>query len=148
MKTFKNKIKALFGNNYAKGDLFEDFVQNIFPEESFNIVHKTMNTGDCDGRGSEDCIRPDFQFRDLKTKEAFNVECKFRSDTWEDGSLQWCEYYQLKRYKKIREEDNLKTYIMIGLGGKPHDPERLFCLDLDETKYNKLFKSSDRKSVV
>jgi len=113
----------------------------MFPEEFFNLIESTVSKSNLDGRGTESCRNPDYHFRDKKTKEGFWVECKFRSNTFDDGTLQWCEYYQLKRYKEVMEISGEKTYIMIGLGGKPQNPEKIFCIDLKKNPYNKLFKS-------
>lgn len=139
---FIKKVKAVFGDTYAKGDLFEQYVYRRFFKENFTVVCSTPSKDDLDGMGSEACRNPDYQFRCKQTKEPFWVECKYRSDTFEDGTIQWCEKWQLKRYKEIREETGIRTYIIIGLGGSASNPERIFCLDLDTTKYNKLFRSS------
>lgn len=141
MKFLRGRIKTTRGDTHSKRGRFEDFVESIFPEKYFDIVRKTMNTGDCNGRGSEDC-RPDYQFRDKKTKEVFNVECRHVRNTLDDESIQWCEYNQVKRYKAYRNEEGIRIFIMIGVGGKPRYPTSLFCLDLDNIKSNKLFRSS------
>jgi len=145
MTFFENlgkKIKAANGDTYAKGDLFEDHVLKMFPPEFFTIIEATHSTDDLNGRGTESCRNPDFHLRDKKTKTGFWVECKFRSSTFEDGSIQWCEPYQLKTYKKAGETTQEKVFVMIGIGGKPHDPEKIYLIDLNKTPYNKLFRSA------
>lgn len=142
IKNTNKKIKAKQGDTFAKGDLFEEFILKMFPAEAFNIIDCTHSKDDLDGRGTESCKNPDYHLRDIKTKKPFWIECKFRSSTFENGTLQWCEYYQLKRYLDVIKKTEEKVYIIIGLGGKPQCPEKIFCIDLEKIPYNKLFRSA------
>ena len=114
---------------------------NLFPEESFNIVHKTVGAADLNGRYTEDCIYPDYKFRDRSTGKEFWVECKYRSHRGERGAIDWTDQEHLQRYKRIRKESGLKTYILIGLGGRPDNPDELLFFDLDERGFATLFYS-------
>jgi len=142
------RLKATLGDPYAKGDLFEEFVADMFPDEYFSIVHKTMSVDDLKGRGSESCVNPDYQFRDRDTKETFWVECKYRSDTLHDGSVQWSEFPQMKRYRDIRERTRMKIYLVLGIGGRPTNPAELYIMDLDKVRFPRLFRSAYRPFVV
>ena len=127
-----------------KSDLFEDFVANMFPEEHFTLIHKNTRKDifSSDLQKSENSAKPDFQFACKKTGESFWVECKYRTNTLDNGSIHWCEEHQLNRYKKKRTESDNKTYIMMGLGGIPNHPDKIYCLDLDKIAYNTIYKSS------
>ena len=47
------EIKALFGDTYAKGDLFEDYVAELFPDNVFKMLHATSRSSDFNGRKIE-----------------------------------------------------------------------------------------------
>ena len=87
---------------YKRGKQFEDWALRLFPAESFNIIHKTVGGADLDGRYTEDCVYPDYKFRDRATGKEFWVECKYRSHRGEKGSLEWTDQIHLQRYKRIR----------------------------------------------
>ena len=126
---------------YKRGKMFEDWALYLFPAESFNIIHKTVGGADLEGRYTEDCVNPDYRFRDKKTRTEFWVECKFRSRRGEKGILEWTDYKHLQRYKKIREESGIKLYILVGIGGSPDDPKEILFFDLDEMPYYSLYYS-------
>lgn len=125
---------------HVKGATFEDYVLTLFPEEYFSIVHRTPTKEDLNGRIAENCENPDLKLRDRKTGKQFWIECKYRSRTNPDQSLEWCTEGQQARYKDIRKNTDTKTYIMIGLGGISTEPRKLFCFDLDYVPFNILFK--------
>ena len=126
---------------YKRGKQFEDWALYLFPAESFNIIHKTVGGADLDGRYTEDCIYPDYKFRDRATGKEFWVECKYRSHRGEKGSLEWTDQIHLQRYKRIRKETGIPVFILIGLGGYPDDPEELLFFNLDKAPYATLFYS-------
>lgn len=137
-----NEVKALFGNTYAKGDLFEDYVRNLFPDEEYGLVHVTPRANDHDGRKIESRLMPDFQFRHRRTNHLFWVECKYRADLFR-GKLQWCEPWQLERFKKFQESSRpAKVFIVIGLGGKSSKPHQMYCIPLDEIQYPGLYPNT------
>lgn len=126
---------------YRIGKLFEDYALKIFPEEAFTIVHKTVGAADLNGRYTEDCINPDYKFRDRATGKEFWVECKYRSHRGEHGAIEWTDQEHLQTYKRIRKETGIKVYVLIGLGGRPDDPQELLFFDLDEKGFATLFYS-------
>ena len=133
---------------YKIGKTFEDYALRLFPAEGFNIVHKTVGGADLDGRYTEDCIYPDYKFRDRATHREFWVECKYRSHRGEKGSIEWTDQLHLQRYKRIRKETGLKVYILIGLGGYPDEPEELLFFDLDKSGYATLFYSIQKNMKI
>ena len=72
--------------------------------------------------------------------EIFCIECKFRSNLYE-GKLIWSNPQQLKRYQAYAGESELPFFVIIGLGGNPGSPDRMFCIPLEEAKYPELFPS-------
>lgn len=110
--------------SHIKGDQFEKFVlENIFPEESFKLLHRTGNYSTNSERFNESAQLPDFGFQNLKTKETFWVECKFRSSLSND-KIQILKPYQIQRNKKIKEP----IFYCIGLFGEPSKPDEIFLI--------------------
>lgn len=138
-------IKAKLGDNFSKGDLFEDFVIDLFPEDVFQVIQITPRREDLNGRWVEQSNFPDIRLRHEPSKHQFWVECKFRSSTYQN-KLQWCESYQLKRYKEIQESVRPeKIFIVAGLGGTCNRPDSLYCMPLDEIEYPGLFLNAIEK---
>ncbi|UAL07615.1 MAG: hypothetical protein KRP56_07365 [Candidatus Methanogranum gryphiswaldense] len=135
------KMKAATKDPHAKENLFEKRALEMFPEENFELIESSVGTSDPDGKGVEQCKNPDYHFRDKKTNKGFWVECKFRSGAFPDGSIQFCDPRQFKKYKEIMETTGEKVYIMIGFEGKPQSPDKIFCLDLKKSPYEKPLKS-------
>ncbi|AGN27110.1 hypothetical protein [Candidatus Methanomassiliicoccus intestinalis] len=127
--------------NYKKGTDFENYALSLFPEDAFSMVQRAISFDPLTGRRMEGCLNPDFKLRDKNTGAIFWVECKYRSHTNPDKSLTWCTYEKMMKYKDIREKTNLNVYIIIGLGGSPSDPAELFCFNLDDMKYSKMYQS-------
>ena len=72
--------------------------------------------------------------------EKFCIECKYRSKLYK-GKLNWSTHSQLNRYHKYAKENSMPFYVVIGLGGNPQYPERMFCIPLEEAKYPELYPS-------
>jgi hypothetical protein len=135
-------VKAMMGDNFSKGEIFEEYVAGLFPEKFFSIMHKTTNKSDLNGRKIESSLKPDFQFRHLPNNHCFWVECKFRSDIYQD-KIEWCKEWQFNRYKQFQESVRPeKIFVVIGLGGRWSNPEALYCMPLDEINYPGLFPKS------
>lgn len=145
MPSLIKSIKAKLGDNYSKGDLFEDYITNLFPDDVFSVVQITPSKDDLGGRWIEQANFPDIRLRHKPSNHQFWVECKFRSSTYQN-KLHWCEPYQLKRYKEIQESVRPeKIFVAIGLGGSWNNPESLYCIPLDEIEYPGLFLNSIEK---
>ncbi len=122
------------------GDDFEQCVVELFDEKYFSIVQWTNDVGRKHDRFTESDSGPDLTMRYMPRNEIFCVECKFRSDLFND-KLQWSNPQQLKRYKDFARESRLPFFVVIGLGGDPRWPERIFCIPLEEAKYPGLYPS-------
>lgn len=139
------KIKKAFDvltedESIEKGNDFEKYVKDLFDNRYFafefwstdiNRKHDTLVEAD---------MGPDFVIRYEPKGERFCVECKFRSDLYED-KLDWSNPQQLRRYQCYALKHRLPFFIVIGLGGDPYYPERMFCIPLEEAKYPALFPS-------
>jgi len=134
-----------------KGNAFEIFVRDKFDKKYFDVVR--WNTDICRKRDEyiESDSEPDLVIRyKYKGKnEQFAVECKYRKNT-NRGKIVWSKYPQMSRYRKYQEENGYPVFVVIGLGGEPECPEKMFCIPLDEIEhlglYPKYIEKYERKA--
>ena len=127
----------------TKGDEFEQNVVNLFDTKNyFSVVEWTSDISRKHNCFVESDCNPDLVMRyKYKSKnEKFCIECKFRSKLYK-GKLSWSTNSQLNRYRKYEKENDMPFYVVIGLGGNPECPERMFCIPLEEAKYPELYPS-------
>ncbi len=136
--------KKLFqrNNNQAvsKGDKFERYVVDKFDENKFTIVEWTTDTTRKHHRYVEADTRPDLLIRYNLSGEEFYVECKYRSYFYEN-KFQWSTPEQMNRYLRFAYEQNKPFFVVLGLGGTPDRPEKIFCIPIQEAKYPALYSS-------
>jgi hypothetical protein len=134
---------------YAKGVRFEKYTANLFPKDKWVISEKFDRIVESD-------MNPDFTFRHIATGKHLAVECKFRSyflrGKYGDDGM-WWKKVQGERYKKYGEVKNVPVYIILGLGGTPARPDRVFLCPLhvfNEAPYGfiteKILKPFERKA--
>jgi len=128
--------------SFYKGEKFEDYTKSLFPASHFDLLHRTPDYDPDSKQFDESCLRPDFKFKDKKTGFEFYVESKYRKAIYGE-KLEWCNYDQLKRYKEYDKE--APVFVLIGLEGKPYDPEFVFFIPLKEAPYMSLYDSVLRK---
>ncbi|MCL2295865.1 MAG: hypothetical protein FWC29_02140 [Methanomassiliicoccaceae archaeon] len=130
--------------NILKGELFEEFIKNMFNENFFKILNETPSAFDNEAE-AEEVMKPDLYIKERLTDEKFWIECKFRSKTKENGSIEWTDIKHKKIYEKFGKESNSKVFIAIGIGSNPSNPDKIFFLDLDSTPYLTLYESFYKK---
>jgi|GEM_PF-1129244 len=124
---------------YRRGNEFEDYVKGMFPEDRFTLIHRTPTNDDTGGRYVHSMIYPDLRFIDKATGRKFWVEVKYRSHAESDGSIVWCADNQLTNYKRTMYESRCKVFIIMGVGGTVQRPDKVYCLDLENINFTKLF---------
>jgi hypothetical protein len=124
----------------GKGNDFEKYVVGLFDKRYFSIVQWSTDITRKHDRFVEADAGPDLTIRYIPTDEIFCVECKFRSDLYEE-KLHWSNPEQLKRYQNFARESGSPFFVVIGLGGDPSYPERMFCIPLEEARYPALYPS-------
>ncbi|HWR24851.1 MAG TPA: hypothetical protein VN278_01345 [Methanosarcina sp.] len=122
----------------GKGDDFERYVVDLFDKKYFSMVQWSTDVTRKHDRFVESDAGPDLILRYIPKNEIFCVECKFRSDLFE-GELKWSNPKQLQRYQDFANKSKLPFFIVIGLGGEPSLPERMYCIPLEEARYPALF---------
>ena len=117
---------------YIKGREFESYVAGMFPIRDFEILQRA------DTEGSK---IPDLYIKDLKKREKFWVEAKWRARLYNE-KYKICDANRLDSYKTFQASVKPETVFMVlGLGGEPSDPNEVFCLPVSEVEYPEMFLS-------
>tara|TARA_Y100001970_G_C13652630_1_gene564349 strand:- start:46 stop:546 length:501 start_codon:yes stop_codon:yes gene_type:complete len=144
MSLFKRIVKAVFNEidkpeSHAKGEAFEQYVRDcIFPKEKFIKLSQTHSYNTDKDDYTESSLEPDFELECKKSGKSFFIECKYRSNYY-DNAIEWCKKYQLNRYKDINRD--IPVFIAIGVGNTPDEPYDLYVIPVKHIKYTNLFKA-------
>ena len=122
--------------NEQKGQQFEGWVVEHFNKKYYKILEwrgdKFVN-----GRYAESNRYPDleleYDFKEKKGKIA--VECKYRSEFVNDG-LTWANAENIEIYNRYEEKSQIPVFVVIGVGGTPTNPDRVFVVPLKRLKYS------------
>lgn len=100
-KHLHNLWKDLWKNPSIKtGEDFEDFVADeYFPDDLYEILHRTHDVNTNSKRFIRSSLNPDFQFEIRGTNTQFWVECKHRENNNDLSSIHVFKNDQLSRYK-------------------------------------------------
>lgn len=121
-----------------KGDMFEQYVVDLFNKSHFNVVEWTTDMMRKHNRYVESDSNPDLTMRHKTTDMVFSVECKFRSNLYK-GALSWSNWKQLRRYKSYSFDNEVPLFVVIGLGGSLQCPNRMFCIPIEDMEYPSLY---------
>lgn len=120
-------------NNYEKGSAFEHFIITLFNEHSFHLKkwRKAGKLPDFDF--PFDHADPDLEIELVfagARKYRFAVECKWRKEFIGDR-ISWATSEQIWRYEEFQNHARMPVFVAIGIGGDPHNPEKLFVTPLN-----------------
>jgi len=125
--------------NYMKGVAFEKYVIGLFDPKYFALNEWTRDiSGKTNGYVVESDANPDLVMRYKPSDDRIAIECKFRSSLYK-GALHWTTAKKLTGYQAYAKRTGCMTYVVIGLGGVPDAPERMFCVPVVEVKYPVLY---------
>lgn len=132
--------------SFKIGEKFEEYVREfIFIDSYFDLVERTHGYNRNSRDYVESSLKPDFKFRDKRTKREFFVEAKFRTGL-SNGKIVWCNEKQLQRYNSYNKE--VPIFLILGMGEDPEYPEFLSLIPLTEAKYTGLFQSYAEKFEI
>ncbi len=134
----KNSQQQINFNNFERGRKFEEFVMKRFDKKEFTIVKMTVPVQKVEGPFIENNLDPDFIFRYKPNLEKFAVEAKFRGYYGSQDYIECAKPYQLSRYRQFEKEEKIPVYIILGYGGIPEDPQKVFLIPLDRIKSHQL----------
>lgn len=133
--------------NEKKGLEFEKWVINHFPKKDYKLIDWK---GDkiVDGRYPESSRYPDLEFElnlyDGKVKEKFSVECKWRQSFYE-GHIAWASEEKIGIYNDYAKERGQAVFLVLGVGGEPNAPERVYVIPLEKAQYPNLREDAIEK---
>ena len=133
--------------NYEKGVEFERYIIDLFlTNKRYFAIHSWTRdvSNKHQGVRVESDSDPDLLIRYKPTDEKFAVECKYRSNLYND-KLCWTTQKKMEDYKSFAQKNTIPTFIVIGLGGNPRNPEQMFCIPLEKVKYPEFYPSVFRK---
>ena len=124
---YPGQIKPIDPIILKKGEEFEDYVKTLF-NEYFEIMPRTE-------------AYPDYNIKFNPTREKFVIECKWKKSLSENSFN--IDDRQLKNYKEYKIKKNIPFFMVLGLGGYPSNPDKIFIIPLDrinksEIKYEYL----------
>lgn len=140
LQAFSNEVNK--PSSFEKGEAFENYVREyLFPIQDYDLVHKTHDYHSNNGDYVESSLKPDFKFRDKKTKKEFYVEVKWRKGFYnKQYKVEWCNTQQLRRYKAIDKKED-KVFVVLGFGDKPARPEEIILFPMSSCNYTGLYDS-------
>ena len=115
---------------------FEEYILGIFPDVF------AIERPDADGD-----IVPDFLVTDTSSGKRFAVICVFQPKfkTPEDGScviLECGTFEQIRAYKQFAHFERMPFFLIVGVGGLPDHPERVFSIPVEEIGCSELPKEA------
>jgi hypothetical protein len=116
-----------------RGDKFEAFVTTLFKKKYFRLLEWRGDKRSPHGQLPESSMHPDLEYAfKLGQREArFAVECKWRERFSADDTIQWSYPEQVARYRAFSVEKQVPVFVVLGVGGMPQDPQRLYVVPLE-----------------
>lgn len=126
--------KDQYAENKQKGDDFEAYVVGNFDKDYFTLKEWRSDKY-VDGVYPVSNHFPDleieFNFNAKKVKDVFAIECKYRSNFFND-SIKWAEDYQFKNYNDYAIKLKIPVFVIIGVGGMPSKPFDIYIIPLSD----------------
>lgn len=114
-----------------KGISFEGYVEKLFARNEWKIEQD--NTFRKLRRWVESYSNPDFVFIHRRTNKKIAVECKYKEKEYE--RIFWSYEDQIERYQNFSQKQNIPVFVILGVGGRPKNPKRVFLAPLSQIKY-------------
>jgi len=118
-------------DSFEKGFAFEDYLITLFDKYPFRLFSRTKDKPFKTEVHTEADNLPDLTFRNLETNQKLFIEAKWRVNLT-DGTLYIAETHSLERYREYSKIENAPCFIVVGLGGFPKNPNRMFLIPLSE----------------
>lgn len=129
---------VIINQRKKKGDDFEGYVVGKFERKYFKLKNWASDKI-ANGIYPESSLNPDllYQFKLGEYVEEFSVECKWRQRDYK-GAIEFTKPEQLKRYKQFERDHKTNVFIVLGLGGKPSAPVKLYSIPLSKIESHRM----------
>lgn len=128
--------------DFNPGLTFERYVVQKFNPGFFCLDYWAGDRFIAD-RYTSTVLKPDIQVT-INTAEGrypLAVECKWRSK--QKGDYIWfAEDKQLKEYQRFAKDTGKPTFIILGLGGKPNEPEEVYLIPVNAFNFGTQHRAS------
>ncbi len=114
-----------------KGASFEGYVEKLFARNEWKIEQD--NTFRKLNRWVESYSNPDFVFVHRRTGRRLAIECKYKLKEYDP--IIWAYENQIENYQNFSKKQNIPVFVILGIGGKPTNPKRVFLVPLNQIKY-------------
>ncbi len=129
----QNKFSAFASklDNFNKGGLFEEYVVALFNKLHFKITDWKKSEKLEDSFLLSTYAQPDIEFLLFlgRNRYRFAVECKWRNN-FNNGVIKWASSFQICSYEDYEYSNGIPVFVVIGIGGEPSNPEKLFVTPL------------------
>lgn len=147
-----------------KGKMFEKYVAQLFLNKKENFIWINQNSDTMIGEHyPKSNLDPDLIFEFRKNggvKQKIGVECKYRTGHNKE-LVQIGEQRQIDNYLRFQKENQIPTFLVLGIGGSPNMPDKkysipvlkvkptmtLFELDVFESKRDYFFFDYEKKTL-
>ena len=118
-------------NTATEDKLFESFVAGKFDQKELVTCHR--RNGNCNGVAVEADGIPNiaYTFQTDFHCVKFAVECQYRNTFSPDSSLSIASHL-IDMYHAYQQTQDCPVFVILGVGGKPDEPERLYIIPLNE----------------
>src|SRR3989338_5434447 len=116
-----------------KGRSFEGYIENLFRKNKEWKVgrdnsYRKLRKGWVESYGD-----PDFVFIHRRTNQKIAVECKYKEKEYE--KILWAYEDQIEHYQNFSTKEKIPVFVILGVGGRPKNPKRVFLAPLSQIKY-------------
>lgn len=127
--------------DYDKGRAFENFVVSKFTPNYFRLIEWRSDKF-YNGVYAYNSMLPDMVwiFESNYCSFPFAVECKWRHG-FNNYKIDWAKDYQLDIYRTFQQEEQMPVFVVIGIGGQPHNPTDVYIIPLHHIANCSLEKS-------
>lgn len=123
-------------SNVHKGQAFEEYVISKFDfsRKSLTLLSQADN--------SSSTTKPDLDIKlSAGGKEyRFATECVWRQNMPQE-TLDWCKEGKIEALKSYEKKMNAKVFIVVGIGGTPSKPAKLYIIPFNERPYANIYRS-------
>ena len=122
--------------NAVKGRMFEEFVISKFLKPHFTPLRWRSDKYFKEVYAAEN-RDPDLviKYSDQQKSRKFAVECKWRSG-FRGGVIQIAKQYQLENYFRFMNNEAMRVFLVIGIGGTEHNPAEVYIVPLINLRFN------------
>ena len=131
--TIYKRIKSLtMSDEILKGREFEDYVIDLFdlPNNKKLTLKEWRGDKSLPGVYPKNNSAPDFVFE--YNGKLFAVECKWRSHLPKDIERELLPAERFSFFQQFSTERHMPVYLLLGIGGLPNDPDKLYFTRLDK----------------